>query len=158
MADDAYDIPCIDILAEEVELFFPKVVLPDVDLYPAASVSYICKNRFPMLAYDVDATGGSDLFFAFFVSDFAESLPDPRDAVSAVEGVGVDRYPAFAQALYLLDLCILKAEVFSIAHNVIRSIRPAALNLAGNPGWTPFRRDRAARLPGNSIYCSPAGY
>jgi len=47
MADDAYDIPCIDILAEEVELFFPKVVLPDVDLYPATSVSYICKIVFP---------------------------------------------------------------------------------------------------------------
>ena len=155
VADDADDIPGVDVLAEEVELFFAEVVLPEVYLDPAGRVPHIRKDRLAVLADDVDPACGADFFLTLIVSDPGEPLLDLLDGIPAVEGVRVDRHPALAQFLYFVDLCRIKTGMIHIVHCVNRPIRPAAGLRVLSPAFAAFPGQPAAILLVNPTYTSP---
>ncbi len=155
VADNADDVPGVDVLPEEVELLFSKVVLPEVKLYSAAGVPHVGEHCLAVLADDVDPARGADFFSALLVSDLGEPFLDLLDGILAFEGIGVYRHPALQQILYLIDLCRIKTEMIHIAHSVNSSICLMARLSAPNRSSPLFRGYRAAFSLVNPIYTSP---
>jgi len=107
VADNADDVPGVDVLPEEVELLFSKVVLPEVELYPAVRVPDVSEYRFAVLADHVDPARGADLISALLVPDIREPLLNLVNGICAFKFIGVYRHPRSSRS------CILSIFVVS---------------------------------------------
>ena len=112
MAGNPNDISPLDVLVEELELLFPEIVFPYIELDLTRLVAEIGKDGLSMVPDNVDSSSGRYALRTLVVRYVRVPFFDVSNRILTVERRGKDRDSFLLKRSYFIEPCYFKRNVF----------------------------------------------
>ena len=106
------DVTPLKVPVDKIELLFPEIVFPYIQLDTAALISKVCEYCFPMVPDRKNPSGSCDTFLALFVFYCMEPLLDLFDSIFSFKFRRVQRHSGLLYCPDLVKSRLVKVEGF----------------------------------------------
>ena len=111
MPGHADDVPPLDELVEEIELFVPEIVLPDIELDLTRLVPEVGKDGLAMVPDNVDPSRGRDALRTLVMRDLCVFCLDLLHGHLTVECGREDGDAFLLECMDLVEPCLVECRI-----------------------------------------------